>query len=258
MYPYIEIKNHKIATFPFVILLALLLTALFYIHSKKYAKQFVLDVLKKALPILIGAGIGARLTSAITLMQTSDKSFFYNLLYGGSVFYGGVIGGCLGLLLVCSLRKQAFLDYSDVFLSVLPLGHAIGRIGCYLNGCCYGCEYTGFLSVKYIVDGQATRVFPTWFIEAAFCVLIFAYFQVFCRSQRRGIITAIYFLSYAPYRFLIELMRGDEIRGRVAGLSSSQWISIFILFLGILIFVYSKKNNVNNYLFVKENCQNET
>ena len=76
MCPYLEVFNIKVSVFPYVILLALFLTGVVYIKSKQYPKMFLLDMLRKVVPILIGAAIGARLTSAITLLSTSRSSTF--------------------------------------------------------------------------------------------------------------------------------------------------------------------------------------
>ena len=92
-------------------------------------------------------------------------------------------------------------------------------------------------------------VFPTWFVEAGFCLILFIYFQFIHKNNTAGIRTAIYCISYSIYRFVIEFMRGDEIRGYIGSLSSSQLISIFILFAGFLILYTSLKNKRNNYLF---------
>ncbi len=255
MFPYIEIASIKLSTFPFVILTALFATGIVYIKSPKYSKTFMLDLMRKVVPILVGAALGAKLTSAITLMPISDNPFWYNLLFGGSVFYGGIVGGCIGLAIVCFKNQQSFLEYTDVFVTLLPLGHAIGRIGCYLNGCCYGCAYSGFLSVKYPVNGEMIQVFPTWFIEASFCLMLFLFFQYICKTNIRGIRTALYFIVYSVYRFFIEYARGDEIRGVWGVITTSQIISIFILLFGVIVLVYSCKTKLSNYMItnIKEN-----
>lgn len=258
MFPYIEISNIKISVFPYVILFALFLTGAVYIKSKQYPKVFLLDMLRKIVPILVGAAIGARLMSAITLIPSSDRPFWYNLLFGGSVFYGGIIGGCIGLAIVCAIKKQPFLEYTDVLVSLLPLGHAVGRIGCFLNGCCYGCRYEGFLSTNYPVNGEMVKVFPTWFVEACFCVLLFIYLHFFCKTTTRGKRTAIYFITYSCYRFLIEFVRGDDIRGIWGLLSTSQIISVLTLLFGIMVLFYSNKKMMYNYMILKENKENET
>ena len=73
------------------------------------------------MPTLIGAAIGARLFSAITLITVSEQPFWYNLIYGGSVFYGGVIGGAVGLFIVCLIKHYEVLAFSDLIVTILPI-----------------------------------------------------------------------------------------------------------------------------------------
>lgn len=214
-------------------------------------------MMKKIVPILVGAAIGARLMSALTLIPSSDRPFWYNLLFGGSVFYGGIIGGCIGLVIVCAIKKQPFLEYTDVLVSLLPLGHAVGRIGCFLNGCCYGCRYDGFLSVNYPINGEILKVFPTWFVEASFSVFLFFYFHFICKTTIRGKRTAIYFITYSCFRFLIEFVRGDDIRGIWGPLSTSQIISVVTLLFGVIVLFYSNKKMINNCMIIRR-TKNET
>lgn len=244
-----SIFDIEFKTFPFIILLGFTASVITYVISKKYNKFYLSTLLKTVIPTLIGAAIGARLFSAITLLTVSEQPFWYNLVYGGSVFYGGVIGGAIGLCIICLIKLCEVLVFSDLIVTILPIGHAIGRIGCYCNGCCYGSQYDGFLAVDYVVDGVNMSVFPTWFVEACFCLIIFIYFQLIHKTNTSGVRTAIYCITYSVYRFIIEFMRGDEIRGFVGSLSSSQLISIFVLFAGFLILYISLKNKTNNYLF---------
>ena len=238
--------------FPLIILIAIFITVLVYLISSKYSQSYKTDLLKKAVPILIGVAIGARLLSALSLLSLTENSFWYNLRFGGSVFYGGIIGGGLSLLILCKLNKQSFFDYSDVLVSLFPLGHAIGRIGCYLNGCCYGLKHSGFLSVPYVINGENTRVIPTWFIESFFCLLLFIYLHICCSTVIRGIRTSIYFIFYSIFRFFIEFLRGDSIRGNWGVLSTSQIISIFALFFGLIALIISLRNKNRNFLIAKE------
>lgn len=220
--------------------------------SPIYDRRCLYECTRKAIPILLFAGIGARLTSALTLLSVGDFRFLYNLVFGGSVFYGGLIGGILGLLLACKKCHQSFLMFADVVASLLPLGHAIGRLGCYLNGCCYGCEYDGLFSVNFTVDGIVTKVFPTWFFEAGFCFILFVIMQTFKKPYFTGFRTGFYLIFYSTFRFLIEYMRGDEMRGTIGGVSSSQAISIAMLAVGFGVLIYSKKCSKFNELFTKE------
>ncbi len=248
MFPHFELFGVRFNTFPFVLLIAFFVSASFYVLSKKYSKLHMVEFFKACLPLLIGAAIFARILSALTLIGNSKYSFWYNLLYGGSVFYGGIMGGFVGLFLFCRAKKHSFLDYADVFVTIIPIGHAIGRFGCYLNGCCYGKEYRGLFAVDYIVDSISTKVFPTWFIEMLFCAIIFVWFQFICKTRRRGFYTGSYLTAYSVYRFFIEFMRGDEIRGIYGHLSTSQWISLGVFVLGICTLIICYKNDYNNYL----------
>ena len=251
IYPTISIGSIKIYTFPIIIMCAVFIPYLWCSVSPIYDRRCLHECTRKALPVLLFAGIGARLTSALTLLSVGDFRFLYNIVYGGSVFYGGLIGGILGLLLVCHIHRQSFLMFADVAASLLPLGHAIGRLGCYLNGCCYGCEYEGVFAVSFIVDGVVTKVFPTWFFEAGFCFALFAIMQTFKKTYFTGFRTGFYLISYSTFRFLIEYMRGDEIRGTIGVVSSSQAISVIVLVAGISMIVYSMRSRKINEFFIE-------
>lgn len=250
--PTFTVWGVQFLTFPFVVFLALLASVVTFLTAKKYNAAYRIAVFQMGLPILVFAAVGARLLSAITRMLTSDQAFLRNLLDGGAVFYGGLIGGAVGLLLVCAAKHCEFLAFSDVFVTLLPIAHAIGRLGCYLNGCCYGRAYNGVFAVDYVVNGVCTTVFPTWFFEAGFCLLLFLYFQLLHKRNAIGNRTAIYLIAYATCRFLIEFMRGDEIRGHIGFLSSSQIIGLFMLLLGLGILHVSLKMNAVNKLFNKK------
>lgn len=254
--PTITVLGFRFSTFPFVIFGALVASVATFMCAHKYKKFYRITIFKLSLPVLAFAAFGARLFSAITLMTISDQSFWHNLIYGGSIFYGGMIGGAVGLFVVCQVKHYEFLVFSDLFVTLLPIGHGIGRLGCYLNGCCYGKQYDGIFAVDFIIDGIRTTVFPTWFFEAGFCCAIFIYFQLIHKNNATGSRTAIYLISYSIYRFLIEFMRGDEIRGHIGYLSSSQIISLFVLVIGLGILYVSIKDNCENYLFIKERGNN--
>lgn len=248
MFPYVEIAGIKLPTFPLIILIAIFATIVIYITSSRYPTAYTSDLMKKIVPILLGTAIGARVTSAITLIPVSNNPFWYNLLFGGAVFYGGLVGGCLGLALICMKKKQPFFEYTDVVFTLFPFSHAICRFGCFLNGCCYGRAYSGIFSVLYPVDGDRIHVFPTWFLESFFCVALFIFFQYVLRTNIRGIRTAIYFIFYSVFRFFIEYARGDEIRGFWGVLSTSQIISFFTLVFGIIVLIYSCKIKAKNFM----------
>ena len=255
MKPYINIFDLDIRVYPIIMVVALL-SSVVAIHLCKKMQSYVLDVILKICPIiLIGAFIGGKIVYLTVSVLPNNALTISNLL-GGFVFYGGVIGAGTALLLFRNRLEHTVLHYTDVLATVLPLGQAIGRIGCYLNGCCYGIEYEGLFAVNYIVDGKLTTVFPTWFCESIFCFVLFVVLYKGSCKTNVGYHTAIYLISYSIFRFILEFFRGDEIRGLGTYFSFSQFVSVITFLLGIAIFVVSKRNP-KNYMFEERKIKNE-
>ncbi len=175
-----------------------------------------------------------------------------SLLMEGMVFYGGLIGGIIGIFLVARKKKRNVLEFTDLFAPCFCVAHAFGRVGCLLAGCCYGVQigettqfgvltYQGALAVKYL-DG-AMRL-PVPLFEAVFLlVLCEVLVLVFCTEKRLGTTTGWYLIAYAVWRFVIEMFRGDAERGKFGPLYTSQWISILILAAGVAVLLLSRKFN---------------
>ena len=175
-----------------------------------------------------------------------------SLLMEGMVFYGGLIGGIIGIFLVARKKKKNVFEFTDLFAPCFCVAHAFGRVGCLLAGCCYGVQigettqfgvltYKGALAVKYL-DG-AMRL-PVPLMEAVFLlVLCEVLVLVFCTEKRLGTTTGWYLISYAVWRFVIEMFRGDAERGKFGALYTSQWISILILLAGVAVLLLSRRFN---------------
>jgi len=159
-------------------------------------------------------------------------------------FYcGGLFGGFAGLWIYCRQFHLPFWTFADLYAAVLPLGHAIGRIGCHFAGCCYGIPYDGAFSVTYHSTlGNTpleTPLLPVQLIESFCLFLLFVSLSLFYHnkklSSKKGQISGLYSLSYAMVRILLECLRGDRVRGMFLGISTSQWISFALLFLGVFL-----------------------
>jgi phosphatidylglycerol:prolipoprotein diacylglycerol transferase len=149
---------------------------------------------------------------------------------GGLVFYGGFIGAAAGLAFFARLRREPLLPLADLAISALPLGHAIGRVGCFLNGCCYGIPTHGHWAV--FVEGA--RRIPIQLIEAGFNFFVYlVVFFVYFRKPRPGSILALYLLIYPPGRFAIEFFRGDQ-RIHWLGLTAAQITSLLLFAAGVI------------------------
>lgn len=172
------------------------------------------------------------------------------LLTTGMVFYGGLIGGILGIFICSRKKKRSFFEFTDLFAPCFCVAHAFGRIGCLLVGCCAGVEpgekvlfgaatYDGSCALTY-ADGH--QHLPVPLMEAVFLLLLCGVLiLILLRAKKLGTVTGWYLVLYALWRFLIESFRGDAERGIYGLFSTSQWISFAILAAGIVILVTAKK-----------------
>jgi len=135
----------------------------------------------------------------------------------------------------------------------VPLFHGFARIGCFLGGCCYGIESELGFSARgnTLVEAvNGVKRFPVQLFEAFFCFLIFTMLLImFLYKKFKGGLFFVYLSIYAFVRFFDEFLRGDDIRGFVFGLSTSQFISIFVeifAIVGIFIIKYNKDRSEKN------------
>lgn len=221
-----------------------ILIALILINIKKVD---IFDFLSCSSYLLIGAIVGAKLLFILVSIDViiENNLGILDILKGGFVFYGGLIGGIIGVVIYGKQFKTSIKKYLDISATVLPLGHSIGRIGCYLSGCCYGIEYDGVFSHIYYEAANAftplgIKLFPIQLLEA---ILLFILFVVLLyisfKSKPEGNTAIIYLISYAIIRFFLEFLRGDVERGSFLYLSTSQWISLLIILISI---IYFRKN----------------
>jgi len=185
-----------------------------------------------------------------TAFQNGVFQGILSLLMEGMVFYGGLIGGILGIALTARKKKKNFFEFTDLMAPCFCVAHAFGRIGCLLVGCCYGletgemsqfglCTYNGACAVKYL-DG-AMRL-PVPLMETIFLLVLCAVLVLIYRKEKRlGTTTGWYLILYAIWRFVIEMFRGDAARGKFGPLYTSQWISFVILLAGVLILVLARR-----------------
>ena len=160
-------------------------------------------------------------------------------IFGGMVFYGGLIGACIGAYIYMRKAKLDVGAYADTIAPCIPLFHAFGRVGCFLVGCCYGIESSFGVVYHNAAAESANGVcrLPIQLFEAGenlIICLVLTLILYRCRNIEKGILIWIYGLIYPVVRFINEFFRGDtEERGYFGALSTSQWISIFIFVLSV-------------------------
>lgn len=189
--------------------------------------------------------VGAKLLFFITEIKDiiEDPSVLLSLSEG-FVVYGGIIGGIFGAYLYCRWKKLPVLKYFDIAIPSLALAQGFGRIGCFLAGCCYGRETYAWYGITFENSPFAPNhvsLIPTQLISsAADFIHFFLLLSITKRKKTDGIVVSSYLIFYSIGRFLIEMLRNDP-RGNVSVLSTSQFISIFILGMGILSLIWLKK-----------------
>jgi phosphatidylglycerol---prolipoprotein diacylglyceryl transferase len=148
----------------------------------------------------------------------------------GMVFYGGFAGGALAVWIYCRAYRISIVDAGDAGAPGLALGHAFGRVGCWLGGCCWG------------RDGHPVQLY-----EAGALVVLSALLLVY-RPARRGLLLTAYIGGYALIRLCTEHFRGDDVeRGIIpaAGLSTSQALAALALIGAVIMLLRSKKETAH-------------
>lgn len=232
MLPYFTFLNLKLYSYPLIMGMVWAISyhlALFLIETRKdklksYKFYFV--------GVFLASWIGAKVFYLVTLnleivKKAALSSSFW--LGGGFVFYGGLIFGLIFTFAFGFFTKQPIKKFTFA-IPVLCLGHAVGRIGCLLAGCCFG-SITDF---AFHIHLHGANRHPVQLYEAITLFILFLITFNFYKSGKKVVI--FYLGSYSILRFLLEFLRGDAIRGEnlIWLLSTSQIISLFIFILVIL------------------------
>lgn len=239
MYPYIDIFGRQIGTYGLCMMIGFYLAAFCAYRRGKPMGMKVEDLVLITATAFGGGLLGGGLLyvfvtypidQIIAFIRKGDFSF----LASGIVFYGGLIGGVLGALLGVRLTKSQFSVIEKSVVPFIPLGHAVGRIGCVMAGCCHGFPYEGPFAIYY--PNAATGIpadqgyFPVQPLESLINVgICFLLLWLSKKTKRTTGLLAWYVCFYAIVRFFLEMLRGDSVRGILNGLSTSQYISIALL-----------------------------
>lgn len=208
------------------------------------------------LTVLVGL-LGGRVLYVILNFDYYGKDLLSTLKIweGGLVFYGGFLAGVLFGIIYTLLNEQDLLNVMDILTPALYLGLSIGRIGCFLAGCCYGKEVSEELSFLGVVFTHpeslapiGIKIFPTQLFESLYAFIIFLItHNLFKKNLLKYRIFFLGGILYSIFRFLNEFLRGDDRGSLILGFYPSQFISIiiFVLFF-VLIFCITKwKRNIS-------------
>jgi phosphatidylglycerol---prolipoprotein diacylglyceryl transferase len=195
---------------------------------------------------LIVAKIWLVLSSWDYYLANPRDIFSVATFQSGGTFYGGVVGGVLAILLYTHFQKMPLLPTLDVVGAALPIGHAIGRLGCFFAGCCYGkpttlpwgVTFTNPTAEQLAGTPLGVHLHPTQLYEATLEFLNFFFLMWLARRQRFvGQIFGAYLMLYGTERGIIEFFRGDPGRTMMFHdtVSLMQLVSVVLILTGIFL-----------------------
>lgn len=258
MCPYIYLGSFELPVYGMIIIFAFIsglavCSALGRVYGIR-SRYIVCSGSFAAAGLLAGAKLlyaATRLPSFISDFDIYSKLSFSqkaDFLFGGYVFYGGLIGAVIGVLIFCRVFHFDRGIFLNILTPLIPFAQSFGRVGCFFGGCCYGIEYHGPFAVQFPYNELSPYLhlyprFPVQLVEAGLCFILFVIIYLYTQKKAplKGTSLGIYFISYGIIRFVLEFFRGDTIRGIWLMLSTSQWISLILIPVGIFIVISSGK-----------------
>ncbi len=203
--------------------------------------QSVNDVYDLVFVTVLGGFAGARLFYIVQNWEeyAPNPWKIFAFWEGGIIFYGGVAGALAALFVFSRWRKISFLKVLDFLIPFEALTHAFGRVGCFLNGCCYGkvCHLPWAVTFPDVPEPRH----PTQIYEALFNLGLFLYLsRRYKQKHFPGEISTVYFMFYAVWRFLIEFLRADNPIWNF--LTWNQWQSLALFLVAAILFLKSRKS----------------
>lgn len=234
-----HIGNINIPSYSFFVFLGLIVGLLVYFYESRRKKSLNDNGIFVAVGALVGGVLGAKILEFII----NYKFVFENInnigaLLSGRTIVGGLIGGTIGVILT-----KKFLGIKEkrgnLFAPAIAIGVAIGRLGCFFRGCCYGKATTLPWGVDF---GDHISRHPTQIYESLFMLFMFIYLERIKDREdiRPGQLFKLLMVSYFTFRFLVEFIRVEPVI--FAGLTVFQIISIGVI-------LYLVRDNIKN-LFI--------
>jgi phosphatidylglycerol---prolipoprotein diacylglyceryl transferase len=199
-----------------------------------------------AIAALLGAKLFLVLEQLPFYLANPGELFSLSMLQAGGVFFGGLVAALVVAFLYMRAQKLPALLTADAFAPGIALGHAIGRVGCFAAGCCWGdrCDLPWAVTFRN-PDAQSmvgvplgVPLHPTQLYEAGAEAIIFVVlYRSFMRPHYAGAVIGLYLMLYPAARFVVEFLRAHEEPYPFGGpLSSAQWMAVALFVLGVYLF----------------------
>ncbi len=253
MLPHIHIGFLTIPSYALMILVGLLafvVVTILIVEKKEKAAQRITN----RLLILSVFGFAVLALGAFLLNSLFHSIEKGRLILGGITWLGGVICALPVMPLLihqfCPLVKGEALEYFNFLIPGMVLAHGIGRVGCFLGGCCYGARTDGIFGVSFPEGSLAAKMYPspgggslpvlpTQLFEAVFELLLFLVMLLLYRKLKKHFLET-YAIGYGVFRFVLEFFRGDDRGATGFLLTPSQLMSILLILGGVLLILYHR------------------
>ena len=240
------------------IAIGFLLATCLLLWKRSYAKMTKDQTYDIAMLAVFTGILGARIFYVVQFWSQnfSGRPFWeiFRIDKGGLVFYGGFIVAFITMCVYAKLKKLSALRILDLTAAAIALGHAFGRIGCFMQGCCFGkVAAKGFPGAVVYPNGSSPAVrypdflngmnslplYPVQIYECILNLILCAGLILFInKNQKPGRVASLYICAYAVIRFTLEFFRGDH-RDSFLGMTPSQNVALFLMLpLGLALFFF--------------------
>jgi phosphatidylglycerol:prolipoprotein diacylglycerol transferase len=192
--------------------------------------------------LIVGAIVGARILYVISYWDEefarAPITHIFMVQKGGLVYYGGLIGSSLAYIIYAVVRKLPFWRVADILAPSVALGYVFGRIGCLMNGCCFGrvCDlpWAVHFPEPHSTHGQA--VHPTQIYDSLLNLLLYGVLAwLYRRKKFDGQVFGYYLVGFAITRSTVEVFRGDYSSYYAGWITPAHLLSVGILTTGLIL-----------------------
>jgi phosphatidylglycerol:prolipoprotein diacylglycerol transferase len=215
------------------------------LEREGFDREIVLDL---AILTVISGIVGGRLAYMLIYewpeLISNPLSLFYLTDGGisGLVWYGGLLGGFLAFVIYLMVKRISFWPIADMFSPFVALGYCLVRVGCFLNGCCYGKPTASIFGVVFPF-GEAVTRHPTQLYSSLAGLLIFLFLMWFLPKRKfNGQVFILFLILYSVYRFFLEFLR--ENAAMYGPFSTSQSYSVFLFAAAVVLYLWRKSRTI--------------
>jgi phosphatidylglycerol---prolipoprotein diacylglyceryl transferase len=238
----------QIFTYGAMLALAFLLSITLAIVQAKKVGLTADDVMDMSIYIIVLAIVGARVGYVLTGWHEFQNNALdaLKIHQGGLSFHGGVAGGALAVIYFCRRKKIPIFKMGDAVIPSLALGLAIGRIGCFLNGCCFGCAVHTHIAWAVVFpnlnDGVSRHPAQLYDSAMNFAMMLLLMYPLKKFKRKDGDLFAFWLILAGITRFIMEIFRAGQSSVLFwFGLTMAQWLCFLLVAGGIFLYVLKLK-----------------